>query len=108
MEAELRVSVVETERYGRPVATYERANQIGNQNTHELLGKMLGDVIVCVSADRSINVLQALIARLSVLSDDSLQPFQELADCYLVWADRGEETSFSEFVKNVRKELTLN
>ena len=99
MDREWRVTVVETKKHGEIVGTHQRSQEIGNRNPQHVLGAMLGDVIVALAPDDAANVLQALIARLDVLEDESLTPFGRLAILWRVWQTRGGDVDFSEFVK---------
>jgi hypothetical protein len=98
MEREFRLTLVETKRHGEIVGTHQRHCEIGNRDPQQVLGEMLGDVIVAMAPDDAANVLQALITRLGVLEDESLRPFGKLAILWRVWQTRGGDVDFSEFV----------
>ena len=99
MDREFRITVVETRKHGEIVGTHQRHREVGTRDPQHVLGAMLGDAIVSMAADDAANVLQALIARLDVLGDDSLRPFGDLASFWRMWKRGPGEVSFSEFVK---------
>ncbi len=99
MEREFRLTVVETKKYGEIIGGHHRHCEIGNRNPQHVLGAMLGDAIVAMAPDDAANVLQALIARLDFLGDESLRPFVDLATYWRHWDVRSGDKLFHEFVK---------
>jgi hypothetical protein len=99
MEREFRLTVVETKKYGEIIGGHHRHCEIGNRNPQHVLGAMLGDAIVAMAPDDAANVLQALIARLDFLGDESLRPFVDLAAYWRHWDVRSGDKLFHEFVK---------
>jgi hypothetical protein len=91
------IEIRETNRYGLTIGSHQFSQEIGNGNRRHVLGQILGDVIVSMSSDDAVDVLQAVIARLGVLDKDALKPFGRLAMMYRAWDGLGEKT-FSEFV----------
>jgi hypothetical protein len=84
---------------GVSVAEAFKHREVGNRNPQHVLGALLGDVIVAMAPDDAANVLQALIARLDVLGDESLRPFGKLALLWRVWQTRGGgDVDFGDFV----------
>ena len=89
------VKIRETNRYGLTIGSHQFSKEIGNLNRRHVLGALLGDVIVSMSSDDAVDVLQALIAKLGVLDDDALKPFAKLAMMWRAWDGLGDKT-FSE------------
>jgi hypothetical protein len=98
MDREWRIKLEETNRFGMTVGTHQRNREVGGHDPQHVLGQMLGDVIVSMAADDAANVLQALIARLNVLEDESLRPFGNLAILWRIWQTRGGDKDFGDFV----------
>jgi hypothetical protein len=97
MKREFQVAVTEGVD-GVSVAEVFKHREVGTRDPQQVLGEMLGDVIVSMAADDAANVLQALITRLDVLGDESLRPFGKLAILWRVWQTRGGDVDFGDFV----------
>ena len=98
MNRRWQVRLEETDRHGAIAARVNWTREVADRNPQHVLGEMLGDVIVAMAPDDAANVLQALIARLDVLEDESLKPFGKLAILWRVWQTRGGDVDFGDFV----------